>query len=205
MKFPYTYVVVDSSPAGSILRYSSPGLPDELIGIHTPRQGENPDDIAEMYAPHAIWADLEVVRAPLAVGLTGSYTPPAPPIAPVDTRTLLLQAKDRKLAEIAAWRYDQEVGGVNFGGMRIRTDRESQATITSAYISLSQGLATSIDFKAEGGKWITLALAQIAPIAQAVVAHVQACFTAEKMLAAQVEASATVEAVDAVHLPEIVR
>ena len=202
MKFPYTYVVVDSSPAGAILRYSSPGLPDQTIGIHTPRQGESPDDIAEMYAPHAIWADLDVVRVPMTVGATGSYTPLAPPIAPVDPRTPLRQAQDRKLAELAAWRYAQEVGGVNFGGARILTDRESQATITSAYISLSQGLATSIDFKAEGGQWITLGIAQIEPIAQAVVAHVQACFTAEKQLADQVEACTTVEAVDALAFPE---
>lgn len=195
---PYTYTVIESNPQGAVFLFKSPGYPDVTVGTHAPRRGEDPNAIARMYAPIDTWLERDVVRVAIPVGTAGSFTPPA---APVDKRTPLQRAKDEKLAEIAAWRYGQEVGGISLGGARIRTDRESQATITSAFISLSQGLSAGIDFKAEGGQWITLGLEQITPIAQAVVAHVQACFTTERDLSDLVNACTTVAEVDAVLIP----
>lgn len=112
-------------------------------------------------------------------------------------------AKIRKLAELADWRYQQEIRGVMVGGARIKTDRESQAIVTSALISLSQGLATSIDWKAEGGVWITLGLPEITGIAQAVVSHVQACFTLEKQFSIDVANAQTIEDVQSITFPAI--
>jgi hypothetical protein len=113
-------------------------------------------------------------------------------------------ARARKLAELAAWRYQKEISGVTVGGARIKTDRESQAIVTSALISLSQGLATSIDWKAEGGVWVTLGLPQITGIAQSVVSHVQACFTAEKLLFAEINALATAAQIEAFAFPDVI-
>ncbi|MEN6402942.1 MAG: DUF4376 domain-containing protein, partial [Armatimonadia bacterium] len=99
----------------------------------------------------------------------------------------------------------QETSGVVVGGAKIRTDRESQATVTGAFVTLSQGLVQSVDWKAEDGVWVQLTLAEITPIAAAVASHVQACFTAERLLAQQINAAQTIEEINAVHFPEIVR
>ena len=193
---PYTYQVIQSSPKGMVLRYTSPGREPVSIGTHAPTPGESLDAIAMQYSPVPMWLAQDAERVVVPVGTTGSYTPPAPPAVTLES------VKAQKLADLAAWRYDKEVGGISIAGSRIKTDRESQATITGAFISLSQGLATSIDWKAEGGVWVQLTLAQIAPIAQAVVAHVQACFSAERLIAEEIQAATTIEAVQAIAFPD---
>jgi len=84
-----------------------------------------------------------------------------------------------KLAQLAALRFQKETAGIVVGGVSIKTDRESQALINGAYNSLKNGLLSSIDWKGANG-WVTVTLAQLDPIAQAVASHVQACFTRER-------------------------
>lgn len=86
-----------------------------------------------------------------------------------------------KLGEIADARYNAEVGGVAVGGMKIKTDRESQAQLSSAFTSLSGGLIESTPWKSENG-WADVTLEDIRPIAQVVAMHVRSCFALEKML-----------------------
>lgn len=196
---PYTYEVIESSTQGMVLRYHSPGRESVDIGTHAPVVGESVDAIAWQYSPVARWMAEDAERVVVPVGTSGSYTPPAATTDTFEAR------KAAKLEALAAWRYQQETAGVVIGGAKIKTDRESQATITGAFITLSQGLVQSIDWKAEGGVWVQLTLAEIAPIAAAVAAHVQACFTAERLLSSQIEAATTDEQLAAVHFPEIVR
>lgn len=198
MNIPYTYEVIQSTAQGMTLRYTSPGRAPVTMGTHAPTPQESVDAIAWQYSPLAMWAAQDAERVVVPVGTTGAFTPPVP--EPVT----LASAKAAKLAELAAWRYEKEVGGVVLLGARIKTDRESQATVNSAFTSLSQGFITSIDWKADGGVWIQLGLAQITPIAQAVAMHVQSCFTAEKALAAEIAALTTIEAVQAFTFPDVV-
>lgn len=86
-----------------------------------------------------------------------------------------------KLAQLAALRYEKETAGITIAGATIKTDRESQATVASAYTSMKNGLLAQVDWKAANG-WVTITLAQLEPIAQAVAAHVQACFSREREL-----------------------
>ena len=109
----------------------------------------------------------------------------------------LEEIKTAKLAELAAARYTEEIGGIVVGVITIATDRESQAMLTGAYVSLKQGLMQSVNWKGDDG-WVTAMLTEIEPIAQAVGQHIQACFTKESQLAAQVAAAETVEAVNAI-------
>lgn len=92
-----------------------------------------------------------------------------------------------KLAELAALRYEKETAGITVAGASIKTDRESQATLASAYTSMKNGLLAQVDWKASNG-WVTVTLAQLEPIAQAVAAHVQACFSRERALASALQA-----------------
>lgn len=91
-----------------------------------------------------------------------------------------VRTKESLLADVAAKRWEVETGGINISGAPIKTDRESQAQLTSAYTSLSGGLIVDTPWKATDGSFTLVTLAEIEPIAQAVAAHVRACFAAEQ-------------------------
>jgi hypothetical protein len=137
-------------------------------------------------------------------GLVAAYDGPIfePPSETLPPATVEV-AKRRKLAEIADWRYKREVAGVFMNGARIKTDRESQAIITGAFLSLSQGLIQSVDWKAGNGQWVQLGLPEMTAIAQVVSAHVQGCFSLEKQFAELVAAADTIESVQAIVPPGI--
>jgi hypothetical protein len=194
MNTPYNYTVVSKSLEHGVmeLRYESPGLPPVNVGMPLPRLGETVDDIAAMYAPTAVWDTQSTVYEDPEVGATGSYTPPG--MVPSDLET----AKTIKRGQIAQWRYAVEVNGISPFGSPIRTDRESQAQLTSAYASLRDGLVSSVDWKVGDGTFTTLGLAEVQAVAAAVAQHVQHSFTQERLLLEQVSAATTVAEVSAI-------
>jgi hypothetical protein len=94
--------------------------------------------------------------------------------------------KNQRLSELAALRYEHETAGITVNGANIKTDRESQAMITGAFNSIQISPSVVIDWKCEN-EWIQLDYDSIAFIAKSVGAHVQACFTREKELAALID------------------
>lgn len=90
--------------------------------------------------------------------------------------------KAQTLAALADHRYTVETGGIDIGGQRILTDRESQAQLNGALQALTSGFVGAVDWKAASG-WVTVTLEVILPIGSAVAQHVQACFTAERRVA----------------------
>lgn len=197
MSISYSYEIVSVNQQARVMEvvYTSPGRQTMHIGARLPYQGEAIETIVQMYAPLRYWQEQEAAVVVPSVGATGSVTPPG--VEP----TTLGSAKQAKKAEIAAWRYVQETKGVVLNGSTIKTDRESQATISGAYSSLKDGLITSVDWKTAEGAFVTLGVAEIAAIAQAVAQHVQGSFTAEKALVQQVDAATTIEEVQAVVVP----
>ena len=94
-------------------------------------------------------------------------------------------------------RYSVETGGITLpNGVKIKTDRESQAQLSSAYSSLKNGLITDTQWKGDNGEWVLVTLTEIEPIAQAVAAHVRACFAAEKQHFESIDAITTFEGLD---------
>ncbi|MDY0073748.1 MAG: DUF4376 domain-containing protein [Thauera sp.] len=112
------------------------------------------------------------------------------PVIQVDppAGTPIEELRARLLARIAELRYQAEVAGVMLSGALIKTDRESQATIASAWSVAKQDPGTVIDWKAEGG-WVQVDAPTMIAIGDAVFAHVQACFSKECALAGEVEAA----------------
>jgi len=106
---------------------------------------------------------------------------------------VLQDARERKRAEIAAARWAEETAGID----SIKTDRESQALITGAALKAMQDSTYSCRWKTESG-FVELTAPQILAIADAVRAHVQACFDREAELLALVEAATTPEEVEAI-------
>lgn len=197
MSISYSYEIINVNPQARAMEivYTAPGRQTMHIGARMPYAGETVEQIVRMYEPVAYWREQDAQLAEVAVGTSGSIAAPEP--EPVTLATV----KRDKLAELAEFRYAKETSGVVFGGARIRTDRESQATVTGAYASIRDGILQSIDFKAANGVWVTLGLPEITAVAQAVAAHVQSCFTQEKVLTDQINAATTIEAVQVITIP----
>ncbi|MGU3417636.1 DUF4376 domain-containing protein [Methylobacterium sp. D54C] len=76
-------------------------------------------------------------------------------------------------------------GGVDIGGMRIKTDGESRGLIDGAYALSQTRPDTAIDFKAASG-WVTIDPATMQTVAVAVGLWVQACYSAYRQVDARV-------------------
>ncbi|EBB6195745.1 DUF4376 domain-containing protein [Salmonella enterica] len=107
-------------------------------------------------------------------------------------RDEIIRLQTDALADV---RYRKETGGIELEGMKILTDRESQAQLTGAYQSLASGLITQTDWKAADG-WMTVTKEQIEPVAKAVATHVAGCFAAEKAVSEQIAHSDSPENID---------
>lgn len=91
-------------------------------------------------------------------------------------------------AEVTEKRWRVENGGVTLpNGVKIKTDRESQAQLNSAFTCLKNGIFSTTPWKAEGEVWIDVGLAEIEPIVRVVAQHVNACFAVERQHHAQIE------------------
>jgi len=132
-----------------------------------------PDDYrAEWYSPTTAEADA------IAVGLS----------------------QPAMLAALAAYRFEFETGGLDLpGGLHILTDRESQAQLSSAFVTLQSGLVPDTDWKAANG-WEAVTLEQIGPIAKAVAAHVRGCFRGERTVQTAILAASTMAEIDAIDI-----
>lgn len=85
--------------------------------------------------------------------------------------------------------------GITLNGIRIQTDDVSQQRITGAALAAFLDPNLIVNWKTDAG-FVQLTAAQIIGIAQAVRAHVQACFDREAELLDQVAAAEVPEAID---------
>lgn len=95
--------------------------------------------------------------------------------------------KAQSLTAIAARRYEAEVSGVVFGGMRIDSGRDSQGLITGATLASVLDPSYICNWKTPEG-FVELNAAMLAAVSQAVRTHVQACFDRERVLGEAVDA-----------------
>jgi hypothetical protein len=211
------YKILSADNVAKILEveYTSadyPEVPPVRLGFHVPvvdGQFLAGDALSQAIVDFCPVGFFERVTVPNAasldltslVGSTGTNTPT--PTDPSEQQDPLVQAKEAKFRELAAWRYAMEVRGVNLGGVTVRTDRESQATLANALLSMREGFVAEVDWKAANG-WAKVSAPQMAAIARAVSQHVQQSFACERMLVEQVEAATTVEQVRAVVPPPVI-
>lgn len=145
------------------------------------------------YAKAAEWCNANNARI---VDYPDRYeveTIPAPPEPTFD------ELKAQKKASVAAARYEREIAGVEVNGILIDTGRDSQALITGAALAAMLDADYSLNWKTTSG-FIHLSAPEIIAVAQAVRAHVQACFDREGELVALVDAAQTAEELDAIEI-----
>lgn len=93
------------------------------------------------------------------------------------------------LAYAANKRWRAESGGITLNGAQIRTDETSQTKILGARVAAKEDAAYTLNWKTANGSFVTLDATTIIAIADAVRAHVQACFDKEMQLAAEINAT----------------
>ena len=98
------------------------------------------------------------------------------------------ELKEDKKAEIAAARYEYEIAGVVFGGVRVTTDREDQSMITAVALSAVVDPTYTTVWKGADG-YLTLTASEILELARIVGAHVETAFAEEKRLVEQIDAA----------------
>ena len=122
----------------------------------------------------------------------GSVTPPVAVFEEIS----LADEKAKRLQELAQRRYEAEEGGTTLGGNPLATDRMTQSKITAAYVKASVDADYEITaWKTGPGIFSTLTAATIIAAANAIEAHVQACFDNEKTISTEIT--------DAVDLTEL--
>ncbi len=89
-------------------------------------------------------------------------------------------------AYAASARYAKETAGITVNGVKVATDRASQALITGAWATTQINPAATIQWKGADGTFVTLDAKAITGLASAVTAHVQACFAAEAQVGADI-------------------
>lgn len=111
------------------------------------------------------------------------------------TPPTLDDVKAIKLTKLAEKRYEVEIGGISVGGINVKTDRESQATLTGAWVAGQINPTALIDWKGADG-WAQIDKAAVELLAGEVGTHVQRCFSREKAHCDAIDALATIEAVE---------
>ena len=103
----------------------------------------------------------------------------------------LAELKIVKIAELAAARYDEEVGGIAINGLKIPTDRESQAKLTGAYVQALDNPDLVLPWKIANGDWVELSSTIIIAAGNAAFALNKRIFQKEKALSESVKAATT--------------
>jgi len=123
--------------------------------------------------PHAEWALAEIERRKVARETK-------------ERADHEIQQRTTPDGQIAARRYQAEIAGIDLGGMRIDTGRDSQGLIAGAALAAVLDPLYSVRWKTPAG-FIDLTAEQIIGVVSAVRAHVQACFDREAELLVEIE------------------
>lgn len=172
-------------------------LESVLVNMSRCPAGVNVTDHIRQHAPTNILAPGGLYNNSAITGSQGIDSVYVDSIVKMDSISLV-DYKKLKLEELAAKRFEYETGGFEFNGIKVDTSRQSQATLGNAYVSMKNGLISSVDWKDSNGNFVTLTLDQIEPLSVAVAEFVQLAFSKEKSLAQLVDIATTKSQVDLV-------
>ena len=108
------------------------------------------------------------------------------------------QAKEYARGYFAQKRYDFEVGGINVGGIDVRTDRFTVDRIYQARFLASLDNTFTTDWKLGDGSFLTIDAATITAISDGVTAHIKDSFQKEKAANDSITAATTIQELTAI-------
>lgn len=95
-------------------------------------------------------------------------------------------------------RWQVETGGVVIGGVQVATDDRAKTLLTGADRKARRDAAYTTRWKGVNGAWVDLDAPTIIAIADAVFDHVDACFSREGELHAEIDAAPDLAALGAI-------
>lgn len=110
---------------------------------------------------------------------------------------LLAEGRRAKLRDLASIRWEREVAGIEWDGIPLHTDRESQATLALAALEGGEER-----WKGADGRWYKMDAERLQGAARAVRKHKRACFAREEALAEEIRAADSIESLDAIDLED---
>ena len=160
-----------SLPDGQVVRIDQPF---DMGGI------QYPSNWLRLMTPNErlAFGAVELPEPPVVDGRY--YSAPGVP-HPID------QLKRQKLSEVAARRWERENAGVTVSGKFFSSDERTRTVLIGARVMAKEDAAYTADWKFSNG-FATLTAADLIAAANAVGAHVRACFAAEKAHIAAIEA-----------------
>lgn len=107
------------------------------------------------------------------------------------------EQKTNLLSSLATKRYDVEVGGFDYLGKRVLSDRESQSKIQGLMVGIQLlGDAFSTSWKCKDGEWLMLDKNTALGMIGAALTHVSTLYVREGVLADQIKNATTQEELD---------
>ena len=108
------------------------------------------------------------------------------------------KAKEYTRDYFAQKRYDFEVGGINVGGIDVRTDRLTVDRIYQARFLAGEDNTFTTDWKLGNGVFLTIDAATILAISDGVTAHIKDSFAREKAANDSITAATTIQELTAI-------
>jgi hypothetical protein len=184
----------------------APGpLPSELYGLDDislvdlswtpPSMGYDgigywPTDVLEPAVPEVRAADLVLISIDVeAKRCVAEYA-----FLPLPDFKAVLTGMIRNL------RWFREQAGFEGADGHVATDAETQGRLTNTVTYMDKGAVASVDWERAPGVFAALSAQDVADLAVAVGAHVQACFTQSRVLTEAVQVATTPEALSAIDI-----
>jgi len=175
----------DLDDAAAELGLSLP-LPN-IDGGNPPKPDLTPEQLARVQEIYA--DDIALYESITEAGQV--WTKPPTPTTDVD--------KAKKLAELAAARYAEEMGSIEVDGILIKTDERTRGILTAGMVEVRDNPEFSLlNWKISDGNFVDLSALQILSIYEAVDAHIAATFAKERTLSEQVTNATTIEELEAI-------
>lgn len=108
-------------------------------------------------------------------------------LAPYGRSLWPVPLKERLSAYVADKRWQVETGGIVVGGLPVATDDRSKIMIIGARVKAAADGDFTTEWKTQAG-FVSIDASTIVAISDAVLAHVDACFAAEAVVLAAIEA-----------------
>ena len=99
----------------------------------------------------------------------------------------------------AEYRYEVETGGLDMGGLAVRTDRHTVARIYQANTLAIADPTFTTEWKLGDGTFITVDATLISQLSASITAHIQASFAQEKAVNALIDSATTIEDLNVVN------
>lgn len=126
-----------------------------------------------------------------------NFINPNPPVVIVPTFEDL---KQKKILDLANFRWEKETGGTTFNGMPLATDPTSQTKYVGAVVAAQISPLMTLKWKLSDGTFVDLDASAITQVAMAVRSHIQACFDKEAELLALIETATNQTELDAIDI-----